>query len=149
MCGLTMRLSQGDRSLVSVVIHEISHSWAGNLVSCADCRHFWVNEGFTVKLERRILRELYGSGREGLDAIAGRQTLHNYIQYVGEEHATTALVLEMKDGDDPDDYYSCVAYEKGYNFLMLLEHRVKQDYDADFHGMFVCSYMIHEELQYL
>lgn len=122
--------------MVSVIIHEISHSWAGNLVSCGDCRHFWVNEGFTVKLERRILRELYGTGREGLDATEGRQTLHNYIQSVGGESLTTSLVPPMKDGDDPDDYYSCVAYEKGYNFLMLLELRVNEDYKTDFHGTF-------------
>lgn len=134
-----MRTLQGDRSLVSVIIHEISHSWAGNLVSCADCRHFWVNEGFTVKLERRILRELYGTGREGLDATEGRQTLHKYIQGVGEGSITTSLVPHMKDGDDPDDYYSCVAYEKGYNFLMLLEHLVTADYNSDFHGKFTQS----------
>lgn len=121
---------------MSVIIHEISHSWAGNLVSCGDCRHFWVNEGFTVKLERRILRGLYGTGREGLDATEGRQTLHNYIRSVGEESPTTSLVPQMKDGDDPDDYYSCVAYEKGYNFLMVLEHRVNEDYKTDFHGTF-------------
>lgn len=125
---------QGDRSLVSVVVHEIAHSWTGNLVSCQDSRHFWVNEGFTVKLERRILSELYGSGREGLDAVAGLHTLNSFIQSVGETHKTTSLVSPLQDGEDPDDYFSCVSYEKGYNFLSWLEHLVTEDYEANFHG---------------
>lgn len=125
---------QGDRSLVSVVIHEIAHSWAGNLVSCQDSRHFWVNEGFTVKLERRILRELYGTGQEGLDAIAGRQALNGFVDSVGSNHKCTTLVSQIAEGEDPDDYFSCVSYEKGYNLLLLLEQHVLRDYNADFHG---------------
>ncbi|KAI0566489.1 membrane alanine aminopeptidase [Gracilaria domingensis] len=131
---VTPTLLSGDRSLVNVIIHEIAHSWAGNLVSCRDCCHFWVNEGFTVKLERRILSKMYGSGVEGLAAIAGRQSLNNYLASVGEHHKTTSLVTKLKDGEDPDDYFSCVPYEKGYNFLLWLEHCVKEDYGSDFHG---------------
>lgn len=119
--------------MVSVVIHEIAHSWAGNLVSCRDCRHFWINEGFTVKLERRILRELFGTGREGVDAFCGRQLVDSYIESVGENHRNCTLVTDIQDGEDPDDYFSCVAYEKGYNFLLVLEQTVRRDYDADLH----------------
>lgn len=107
-------------------------------MSCRDSCHFWVNEGFTVKLERRILSKMYGPGLEGLAAIAGRQTLDEYFAAVGEHHKTTSLVTKLKDGEDPDDYFSCVSYEKGYNFLLWLEHCVKEDYGADFHGK--CPY---------
>lgn len=126
---------QGDRSLVSVVAHEIAHSWSGNLVSCQDCRHFWINEGFTVKLERKILTTLYGSGIEGLHAITGRQTMDRYISSVGNEHKYTSLVTKLQDGEDPDDYFSCIPYEKGYSLLSWLEYRVEQDTGKDFHGM--------------
>lgn len=119
-----------------MVAHEISHSWSGNLVSCQDCRHFWVNEGFTVKLERRILKELYGSGREGLDAVAGRQTLDAFVESVGPDHKYTSLVSKLQDEEDPDDYFSCVPYEKGYNFLSWLEHCVEKETGADFHGAY-------------
>ena len=51
-------LLAGDRSLVDVVAHELAHSWTGNLVSNATAEHFWLNEGFTVFAERRILEEL-------------------------------------------------------------------------------------------
>lgn len=104
-------------------------------MSCATAAHFWVNEGFTVKLERRILRELYGTGREGLDAVAGRQELNRYIESMGTDHKYTSLVTKLKDGEDPDDYFSCVSYEKGYNFLLLLEQRVKEDYNDNIDGM--------------
>lgn len=119
---------------MSVVVHEIAHSWTGNLVSCQDCRHFWVNEGFTVKLERRILKELYGSGREGLEATTGRQTLAAFVSKVGADHKYTSLVSMLQDEEDPDDYFSCVAYEKGYNFLLWLEHCVSEADAGDFHG---------------
>lgn len=89
-----------------------------------------------MKLERRILSKMYGSGLEGLAAIAGRQTLDEYLAAVGEHHKTTSLVTKLKDGEDPDDYFSCVSYEKGYNFLLWLEHCVKEDYGADFHGKY-------------
>lgn len=51
---VTPTLLAGDRSLVDVVAHEISHSWTGNLVTNANFGHFWLNEGFTMFLERKI-----------------------------------------------------------------------------------------------
>ena len=45
----------GDKSGVSVAIHEIAHSWTGNTVTCVDWSNFWLNEGFTVFLERKGL----------------------------------------------------------------------------------------------
>lgn len=35
----------GDKSLATVVAHEIAHSWTGNLVTNANYEHFWLNEG--------------------------------------------------------------------------------------------------------
>lgn len=133
---VTPTLLSGDRSLVNVVIHEICHSWTGNLVSCQDCTQFWINEGFTVKLERRIIRELYGYDHEGLHAIEGRRTLDSFVQSVGQDHIYTSLVTKIKQGDDPDSYLSCVAYEKGYNFLLLLEQYVEQDYGVNIDDFF-------------
>lgn len=127
---LTPSLLAGDRTLVNVVAHEIAHSWAGNLVTSRDFRHFWLNEGFTVKLERRILRELFGREREGLDSHGGLQGLNNYISRMGSDHPYTRLVTDLKEGDDPDDSFSTVPYEKGYFFLSYLEYKVEQDSDC-------------------
>ena len=60
MTFLTPTLLAGDRSLVDVVVHELAHSWTGNLVTNATIDHFWLNEGFTVWAERRILEALHG-----------------------------------------------------------------------------------------
>lgn len=112
---------------MNVVAHEIAHSWSGNLVTSRDFRHFWLNEGFTVKLERRIIRDVYGNEKEGLDAHVGLETLNNYIRKMGSDHPYTCLVQELKEGQDPDDTFSCVPYEKGYAFLSYLEHLINQE----------------------
>lgn len=58
---VTPCLLAGDRSLVDVIIHEISHSWFGNLVTNATWGEFWLNEGFTMYAQRRISTEVYGA----------------------------------------------------------------------------------------
>eukprot|EP00178_Gracilaria_changii_P008070 TRINITY_DN2494_c0_g1_i2.p1 TRINITY_DN2494_c0_g1~~TRINITY_DN2494_c0_g1_i2.p1 ORF type:complete len:360 (+),score=43.52 TRINITY_DN2494_c0_g1_i2:101-1180(+) len=111
----------------NVIVHEIAHAWSGNLVSCQDQRHFWLNEGFTVKLERRIIRELHNEAREGLDGVAGRRDLDDLIRSYGEDLKYTRLVTQMQEGEDPDDYFNIVPYEKGYNMLLLLEQQVEKE----------------------
>jgi len=120
----------------NVIVHEIAHGWSGNLVSCQDTRHFWLNEGFTVKLERHILREMLGSGREGLDGTAGRRDLEDFILSVGEDSKYTTLVSQLQTEEDPDDYFSIVPYEKGYNFLVYLEQTVDKA-GGSFHGKYL------------
>jgi leukotriene-A4 hydrolase len=60
---VTPTLLAGDRSLADVVAHEIAHSWTGNLVTNASWEHFWLNEGWTVWLERRIMMRVLASFR--------------------------------------------------------------------------------------
>ena len=72
----TPTILAGDKSLVSLVAHELAHSWSGNLVTNATWRDFWLNEGFTVYLERRIMEEVYGpEPRASMEAVLGRQEL--------------------------------------------------------------------------
>ncbi len=115
----TPTIIAGDRSLVALIAHELAHSWSGNLVTNATWGDLWLNEGFTVYIERRILESLYGRDRADMEAVLGRQDLDDALAEMAPED--TRLRLELA-GRDPDDGLSDVAYEKGALLLTALEH---------------------------
>mmetsp|Transcript_41722 Transcript_41722/g.98100 ORF Transcript_41722/g.98100 Transcript_41722/m.98100 type:complete len:360 (+) Transcript_41722:16-1095(+) len=116
---VTPTLLAGDRSLSNVIAHEIAHSWTGNLVGCATWEHFWLNEGFTVFVERKILGRVFGEGEAQHSASTGYDELAESVKTYGEDHEYTKLVQQLEG--DPDDAFSKVPYEKGFNFLYYLE----------------------------
>jgi leukotriene-A4 hydrolase len=128
---LTPMLLAGDRSLVNVVAHELAHSWTGNLVTNASAEHFWLNEGFTVFAERRILEELEGREAALLHVALGRRELERAIGDFRDRPALTRLRTRL-DGVDPDEAFSVVPYEKGYLFLRALEDAVGRARFDDF-----------------
>ncbi|KAF7549370.1 hypothetical protein G7Z17_g6433 [Cylindrodendrum hubeiense] len=114
----------GDCENVNVVAHEFAHSFSGNLVTNASWEHFWLNEGWTVYIERFILREVRGEAEETLRAMVGWQELEYGIEsYGGDDSLDTAMVLDFR-GKRPDDIMSTIVYEKGYTFLRYLEETV-------------------------
>jgi aminopeptidase N len=117
---LTPTLIAGDRSLVNVVAHELAHSWTGNLVTNANAEHFWLNEGFTVFAERRILERLEGEEMTALHAALGFKSLEESIARFAQTPELTKLRTRLT-GVDPDEAFSQVPYEKGYLFLKALE----------------------------
>jgi leukotriene-A4 hydrolase len=117
---LTPTLIAGDRSLVNVVAHELAHSWTGNLISNASAEHFWLNEGFTVYAERRIIEALEGREVSELHAAIGRGELARHLEQFAMQPALTRLRTHL-DGIDPDQAFSLVPYEKGYLLLRALE----------------------------
>eukprot|EP00798_Chlamydomonas_sp_ICE-L_P016616 gene16616-22859_t len=121
---VTPTLLAGDRSLTNVVAHEIAHSWCGNLVTNATWEHFWLNEGFTVFLERKILGRLHGPATLQYHAANGAIFLAEDVKRFGEDHPYTRLVPDLSAGIDPDDVFSKVPYEKGFYFLYYLEQCV-------------------------
>jgi hypothetical protein len=117
----------GDRSLVSLVAHELAHSWSGNLVTNATWADFWLNEGFTTYFENRIMERLYGPERAAMLASLGWSDLQSTIREMGGPTAgDTRLHLELP-GRDPDDAGSDIAYEKGANFLRTIERVVGRE----------------------
>ena len=115
-------LIAGDRSAVSVIAHELAHSWSGNLVTNASWDDFWLNEGFTVYFENRIMEELYGKEKADMLALIEFQELQNEIEIFkkdGQEE-DTHLKLGLK-GRNPDDGMTSIAYVKGAFFLKTLE----------------------------
>ena len=117
---LTPSVIAGDRSLVNVVAHELAHAWTGNLVTNASANDFWLNEGFTVYAERRILEALEGSESAGLHAAIGLHDLRVTLERFADRPQLTRLRTDLQ-GVDPDEAYSTVPYEKGYLLLRKLE----------------------------
>lgn len=117
---VTPTLIAGDRSLVDVVAHEIAHSWTGNLVTNATWESFWLNEGFTMFVERKIIGKLFGEPVRQLSAIVGLKHLQEDVDHFGVDNPLTALCPKLEN-TDPDDAFSGIPYEKGFNLLYELE----------------------------
>jgi leukotriene-A4 hydrolase len=124
----TPTIIAGDRSLVSLVAHELAHSWSGNLVTNATWSDFWLNEGFTVYVERRVLETVFGPARAEMEAVLGRRELDR--EMAGLPEPESVLHLELS-GRDPDDGCTLVPYEKGALMLRTIERAVGRDrFDA-------------------
>ena len=130
----TPTILAGDKSLVALVAHELAHSWAGNLVTNATWRDFWLNEGFTVYLERRIVERVYGVRRAEMEAVLGLQDLEKEMAALPEKDRVLHIDLT---GRDPDDGFTDVAYEKGALFLRHLEEAFgRERFDRFLRGYF-------------
>lgn len=124
----TPTILAGDRSLTSLVAHELAHSWSGNLVTNANWNDFWLNEGFTTYFENRIMEAVYGPAYAEMLAALGLQDLRESLER--EASRDTWLHLDLA-GRDPDEGMTNVAYEKGALFLRLLETTVgRERWDA-------------------
>lgn len=124
----------GDKSLVAVLAHELAHSWSGNLVSNATWRDFWLNEGFTVYLERRIMEAVYGRERAAVEAVIGRRELERELADLPKPDQVLHVDLA---GRSPTDGLTGVPYEKGNLFLQHLEGVYgRERFDAFLKGYF-------------
>lgn len=120
----------GDRSLVSLIAHELAHSWTGNLVTNATWNDLWLNEGFTTYAERRIMEALHGAEYAEMLWTLGYQDLEEDLQRFGHDAEATRLHQDLA-GEHPDDAFTNVPYEKGALFFRLLEQTVgRQRWDA-------------------
>ena len=136
---VTPALLAGDRSMSNVIGHEISHSWTGNLVTNKNWKNFWVNEGFTKFMERKLDKILLGEEMSKLESIVGNNSLISAIKMYGEDSHFTSLSPDFS-GIDPDDGFSTVPYEKGYQFLCYLEERVGEDNFKEIMGKYIEKY---------
>ena len=120
----TPTILAGDKSLVSLVAHELAHSWSGNLVTNATWRDFWLNEGFTVYLENRIQEAVFGRDRAEMEAALEVQELRDEMKEM--QPRDQVLHVELK-GRDPDEGFTLVPYVKGMLLLRALEEAVGRD----------------------
>ena len=121
-------LLAGDRSLVSVIAHELAHSWSGNLVTNASWDDFWLNEGFTVYFENRIMESLYGKEIADMLALIEFQELQVDLKEIAASDHPEDTKLKLKlAGRNPDDGMTDIAYVKGAFFLKTIENTVGRE----------------------
>lgn len=108
----------GDKSLISLISHELAHSWSGNLVTNATWSDFWLNEGFTTYIENRIQEEVYGPEQALMEQVLDRRELEKELA----EFDPSDQILHIDlSGRDPDDGATRVPYVKGALFLRQTE----------------------------
>jgi hypothetical protein len=99
----TPTIIAGDRSLVSLLAHELAHSWSGNLVTNRTWDDFWLNEGFTVYVESRIMERLYGAEYADMLRVLGKGELDKTLGWMMKESPDDSH-LRLHLGDrDPDE----------------------------------------------
>ena len=131
---ITPTVIAGDRSLTALIAHELAHSWSGNLVTNATWRDLWLNEGFTVYLQGRIMRAVYGDRREMMEEALDLATLRQDLADLPPSDQILAIDLR---GRDPDDVFTQVPYIKGALFVSWLSSRFgAETVDAFLHDYF-------------
>ena len=118
----------GDKSLVSIIAHELAHSWSGNLATNGTWRDFWLNEGFTVYIEERIQEAVYGAERVAMESSLEVQAFKEELQDLDARDQVLHVDLA---GRDPGEGFTGVPYVKGAMFLRTIEQQVgREPFDA-------------------
>ncbi|WOL18667.1 leukotriene A-4 hydrolase [Canna indica] len=139
MVFLTPTVIKGDASGAQVVAHELAHSWTGNLITNKTNEHFWLNEGFTTYAERRIVEVVQGEERAALNTGIGWKGLNEEMERFKDNMEFTKLKPNL-DGIDPDDIYSQVPYEKGFQFLWRIERQIGRPSFDEFLKKYIATF---------
>jgi len=123
---LTPGVIAGDRSLTSLLAHELGHSWSGNLVTNATWDDIWLNEGFTTYVEHRIGEAIFGKKEFEMQNVITNKELTDNVAEFGDTNPDTRLKVSLT-GRNPDDGISQIPYVKGYAFLRVIENAVGRD----------------------
>ena len=121
---ITPTVIAGDRSLVSLIAHELAHSWSGNLVSNQTWRDIWLNEGVTSYLDKRLMEELFGKERADEERVIDYRELIEQLPDI--KPAMQALAPRL-GSEDIEETQGTVHYKKGQLLLDYLEHAFGRD----------------------
>ncbi len=131
---VTPSVITGDRKLVSLIAHELAHSWSGNLVTNATWSDFWLNEGFTTYLTYRLTEAQYGQAFGDMERVLG---YHDLLDSMERADVADRSLIRETPAADPDEVFSSIPYERGELFLVWLEQRFgREAFDAFLRGWF-------------
>ncbi|KAF8080132.1 hypothetical protein N665_0096s0005 [Sinapis alba] len=139
MVFLTPTVIKGDATGAQVVAHELAHSWTGNLITNINNEHFWLNEGFTTYAERRIVEVVQGADIATLNMGIGWRGLKDEMERFKDNLECTKL-KNNQQGVDPDDVYSQVPYEKGFQFVLRIERQVGRTAFDEFLKKYIATF---------
>ncbi|CAN7035417.1 unnamed protein product [Brassica oleracea var. botrytis] len=139
MVFLTPTVIKGDATGAQVVAHELAHSWTGNLITNINNEHFWLNEGFTTYAERRIVEVVQGADIAALNMGIGWRGLNDEMERFKDNLEFTKL-KNKQEGVDPDDVYSQVPYEKGFQFVLRIERQVGRTAFDEFLKKYIATF---------
>jgi len=133
-------------------VHELTHSWFGNGVTHANASHFWLNEGWTTYIERLLQQVLHFPAHRGFSFLIGSKALNDALREYEDKPKYQRLIINFEIGEDPDDAYSSIPYEKGANFILHLERilgglDVFLPYIKDYVGTFIGKSITTEQWQ--
>ena len=127
----------GDKSLVSVIAHELAHSWSGNLITNASWNDVWLNEGITTYIQNRIVEEVYGSNQAEIETKIAYDNLLKYLKYAQVENK---ILDQNFRSPHPDRVFSPVPYIKGFLFIRYLEQILGRNQIDDFLRSYIKDY---------
>ena len=104
-----------------LIAHELAHQWFGDLVTCRDWSHAWLNEGFATYFEH-VWRE-HAGGRDEYEH--GLRT--DLQSYLSEADARYRRPVVCSDYEAPIDIFDRHLYEKGGLTLHALRLEVGDD----------------------
>ncbi|KAL4189430.1 hypothetical protein AMTRI_Chr08g207070 [Amborella trichopoda] len=139
MVFLTPTVIAGDGTGAQVVAHELAHSWTGNLITNTNNDHFWLNEGFTTYAERRIVEAVQGEEIAALSIGIGWRGLLEEVERFKDNMELTKLKTNQ-EGIDPDEIYSQVPYEKGFQFLWRIERQIGRPAFDEFLKKYIATF---------
>jgi aminopeptidase N len=110
-----------DPAGISLLAHELAHQWWGNLVTCQDWTHFWLNEGFAT-----FMAAAYDEHRYGLEAYR-RDIERARLRYEEVRQKDGERPLVFSDWNRPTANDRTVVYQKGAYVLHLLREQLGDD----------------------